>query len=68
MTNDNIAFRRLTDGELISIKNFLKGKKKFTFEEVDDFMQDQNKKFGLFDNCTATVCSTTFIVQRPVGW
>jgi len=68
MNKKNMSFKRLNKEENEAIDKFLVGRKSFTFEDIDSFLIDQNKKHGLFDNCSATVCNSVFIVQRPVGW
>ena len=68
MNRKNMSFKRLSEAEMIAIDSFLEKHKTFTFEDMDSFLMSQNKKHGLFDNCSATVCNNVFIVQRPVGW
>ena len=66
--NDNISLKRLTKDEMRAIAGFLKGKTTVDFNQVDEFMETQNKKHGIFENCVANVCQKNFTISRPIGW
>lgn len=70
--DDRISFKRLNSEELRALRGFVNTfkefKKNITFDDVDGFMTDLNKKEGLFDNCSAQITKDAFIVQRPIGW
>ena len=58
----------LSKAELKALHSFLKGRESIIEGEVDDFMRDMYKKFGLFENCIAHITQKDLVIKRPIGW
>ena len=58
----------LTKAELKALHGFLNGRKSVTEVQVDNFMRESYKKFGLFENCVAHVTNKDLVIKRPIGW
>ena len=58
----------ITEAELKALHNYLKGKKLVTEVQIDEFMREQYRKFGLFENCIAHITNKDLIIKRPIGW
>ena len=58
----------LTKAELKALHGFLNGRKSVTEVDVDNFMRESYKKFGLFENCVAHITNKDLVIKRPIGW
>ena len=58
----------LTKAEMKQLHSYLKGKKSVTEVEIDEFMRESYKEFGLFENCIAHITNKDLIIKRPIGW
>ena len=61
-------FPDLTKAEHKAIADFLRGQKYVTEVQIDNFMRESYKKFGLFENCVAHVTNKDLVIKRPIGW
>ena len=58
----------LTKAELKALHGFLHGRKSVTEVEIDKFMREHYKKFGLFEMCECRITRQDLIIKRPIGW